>query len=93
MATSKTLTKDEIAQIQGALALAREGRATLVQLATAHDLAIGAVLNGCLGELRAHIMRMVSPPPWHMEGKDLAIGVASGFVTHFILQAATRRER
>ena len=93
MATSKTLTKDEIAQIQGTLALAREGRATLVQLATAHDLAIGAVLNGCLGELRAHIMRMVSPPPWHMEGKDLAIGVASGFVTHFILQAATRRER
>jgi len=93
MATSKTLTKEQIAQIQGTLALAREGRATLVQLAEAHDLAIGAVLNGCLGELRTHIMRMVSPPPWHMEGKDLAIGVASGFVTHFILQAAVRHER
>ena len=93
MATSKTLTKDEIAQIQGTLALAREGRATLVQLATAHDLAIGAVLNGCLGELRSHIHRMVSPPPWHMEGKDLAIGVASGFVTHFLLQVASHRER
>ena len=62
MANSKALTKEEIAQIQGTLALAREGRATLVQLATAHDLAIGAVLNGCLGELRAHIHRMVSPP-------------------------------
>jgi hypothetical protein len=90
MATSKTLTKDEIAQIQGTLALAREGRATLVQLATAHDLAIGAVLNGCLGELRTHIHRMVSPPPYHMEGKDLALGVASGFVTHFLLQNLSR---
>jgi hypothetical protein len=90
---SKTLSKEEIAQIQGTLALAREGRATLVQLATAHDLAIGAVLNGCLGELRAHIHRMVSPPPWHVEGKDLALGVASGFVTHFLLQATSRRER
>jgi hypothetical protein len=87
---TKSLTKEEIAQIQGALALAREGRATLVQLATAHDLAIGAVLNGCLGELRSHIHRMVSPPPWHVEGKDMALGVASGFVTHFLLRAADR---
>jgi hypothetical protein len=86
MATGKILTKEEIAQIQGVLALAREGRATLVQLATAHDLAIGAVLNGCLGELRAHIHQMVAPPHYHMEGKDIALGVASGFLTHFLLQ-------
>jgi hypothetical protein len=91
MATNKTLTMEEIAQIQGALALAREGRATLVQLATAHDLAIGAVLNGCLGELRAHIHQMVSPPHYHMEGKDIALGVASGFLTHFLLQRTARR--
>lgn len=87
----KQLTKEEIAQIQGTLALAREGRATLVQLATAHDLAIGAVLNGCLGELRAHIHRMVSPPPWHVEGKDIALGVVSGFVTHFLLRASSQQ--
>jgi hypothetical protein len=85
MAT-KTLTKDQIAEIQATLALAREGRATLVQLATAHDLAIGAVLNGCLGELRAHIFQMVAPPRYHMEGKDIMLGVASGFLTHFLLQ-------
>ena len=90
---SKKLTPEEIAQIQGTLALARQGRATLVQLAVAHDLVIGAVLNGCLGELRAHIHRMVSPPPWHVEGKDMALGVASGFLTHFLLQAASQRER
>jgi len=82
----KQLTKYEIAQIQGALALAREGRATLTQLAVAHDLAIGAVLNGCLGELRSHIHRMVSPPPLHAEGKSIALGIASGVLTHFMLR-------
>lgn len=82
----KQLTKAEVAQIQGALALAREGRATLTQLAVAHDLAIGAVLNGCLGELRSHIHRMVSPPPLHAESKSIALGVASGFLTHFLLR-------
>jgi len=87
---AKKLTSDEIAVIQGTLALAREGRATLVQLATAHDLAIGAVLNGCLGELRAHIYQMVAPPRYHMEGKDILLGVASGFLTHFLLRAKSR---
>lgn len=82
----KTLTGEQIAQIQSTLALARSGQATLTQLAVAHDLAIGATLNGCLGELRAHIHQMVAPPHWHMEGKDLALGMASGFLTHFLLQ-------
>jgi hypothetical protein len=91
MAT-KTLTNDQIAEIQGTLALAREGRATLVQLATAHDLAIGAVLNGCLGELRAHIFQMVAPPRYHMEGKDIVLGVASGFLTHWLLRANGQRK-
>jgi len=84
--TIKKLSNEEVAQIRGVLALAREGRATLVQLAAAHDLAIGAVLNGCLGELRDHIRQMVSPPPFRAEGKNIALGIASGILTHYLLR-------
>jgi len=86
---SKSLTKEKVAEIQATLVLARQGKATLVQLATAHDLAVGAVLNGCLGEIRSHIHRMVSPPLFHTECKSLALGVASGFLTHFLLRSSS----
>ena len=81
----KTLTPTEAATVQSTLALARQGRATLVQLATAHDLASGAGLNGTLGELRAHIRQTVTPPPLHDSSKHIVLGVISGILTHHLL--------
>ena len=81
----KTLTPAEVAQIQSTLALARQGKATLVQLATAHELANGAGLNHSLGELRAHIRHMVAPLPLHEATKDIVLGVISGILTHHLL--------
>jgi len=81
----KTLTKAEAAQIQETLALARQGRATLMQLAAAHELANGAGLNGTLGELRAHMRQMVTPPPLHDSTKHIILGVISGILTHHLL--------
>ena len=81
----KTLTPAEVAQVQEALALARQGRATLVQLAVAHDLASGAGLNGTLGELRAHMRQMITPPPLHDSSKHIVLGVISGILTHYVL--------
>jgi hypothetical protein len=89
--SAKQLTPAQVAEVKSALDLARAGRATLVQLAVAHDLASDAALNGCLGELRTHIRHMVSPTPIHagpvaLTGKDLALGVVSGIFTHLILR-------
>lgn len=81
----KTLTPAEVAQVQEALALARQGRATLVQLAVVHDLASGAGLNGTLGELRAHMRQMITPPPLHDSSKHIVLGVISGILTHYVL--------
>ena len=82
----KNLTPAEVTQIQETLALARQGRATLPQLAVAHELANGAGLNGILGELRAHIRQMVSPPPLHDSSRNIALGVISGILTHHLLK-------
>ena len=84
--SAKQLTPAQVAEVKSTLDLARAGRATLTQLAVAHDLASGAELCGCLGELRAHIRHMVSPTPIHVTGKDLAAGVVSGIFTHLILR-------
>ena len=81
----KNLTPTEVAQVKSTLALARQGRATLVQLATAHELASGSGLNGTLGELRAHMRQMISPPPLHDATKNIALGVISGILTHHLL--------
>jgi len=86
----KTLTPIQIAQIQETLAHARAGKATLAQLAAAHDLAEDAYLNGTLGELRAHIRAMVPRPPLHAETKGVLLGVVSGILTHYLLDSLHR---
>jgi hypothetical protein len=83
----KSLDPTEIAQIQNVLAHARAGKATLAQLATAHDLAEEGALNSVLGELRSHIRTMVPAPFVRIEVKGLLIGVASGLVTHLLLNS------
>ena len=87
MAT-KVLTKEQIASIQDTLVHAREGRATLCQLAAAHDLANGADLNSTLGELRDHMRRMVPAPVMHLEAKSVVLGIISGLLTHYFLRGA-----
>ena len=84
--TSKTLNGAQVAEIQQALNQARAGRATLTQLARAHDLAEDACLNGTLGELREHIRTMTPRPVFRMEGRDILLGVISGVFTHLLLK-------
>ena len=82
---TKKLSPAEVAEVQHVLTAARAGRATLVQLAKAHDLASGADLNGCLGELRDHIRVMTPRPAARDEVKAVLLGCVSGLFTHFML--------
>ena len=89
----KTLTPAQIAQIQDTLIHARAGKATLAQLAAAHDLAEDGHLNGTLGELRTHIRNMVPRPRLHAETKGVLLGVVSGILTHYLLDSLHREHR
>jgi hypothetical protein len=82
-----TLSKDQAAQLRHAIKIAREGRATLAQLGAAHDLAAGAGLPGCAAELRAHVRALAADhhEPHRTAGRDVAMGVVSGIVTHVLL--------
>jgi hypothetical protein len=87
MATSK----DNAVAIRKTLDNARAGRATLVELAQAHDLAASLKLGGCLTELRQHIAAQVAPAvaparsrPSDLVG-DVVAGIISGALTHKLL--------
>ena len=86
----RSLTPAQITAIKETLTHARIGRATLTQLAAAHDLAEDAGINGTIGELRFHIRHMVKPPPMQAEAKGLLLGVASGILTHYLLDSFYR---
>lgn len=86
MIPSKKLSPDEIATVQKTLVEARAGRATLAQLAHAHDLANGANLNGTLGELREHIRCATPRPPLRDEARAIILGFISGVFTHLVLK-------
>jgi len=88
--SAKSLTPTEIATVQKTLAEARAGRATLTQLALAHDLANSADLNGTLGELREHIRCATPRPPLRDEAKAVMLGVIGGLFTHLILENRRR---
>jgi hypothetical protein len=87
---TKKLSPAEISEVQHTLAEARAGRATLVQLARAHDLASGASLNGTLGELREHIRTMTPKPAMRDEAKAIFLGCISGVFTHLLLRRKGR---
>ena len=88
----RSLTPAQIASIKETLTHAREGRATLAQLAVAHDLAEDASINGTIGELRFHIRHMVKTPPMQAEAKGLLLGVVSGILTHYLLDSLHREK-
>jgi hypothetical protein len=90
---TKKLSPAEIAEVERTLALARQGRATLVQLAVAHDLASGACLSGTLGELREHIRRATPKPPVRDEMRAIVLGFLSGLATHAVLNSIARQEK
>lgn len=79
------LTSSQVQEIRRALADARQGKATLKQLAHAHHLAEHQQLNGTLGELRDHIRRMTPSPPLRNEAKSIILGIISGVITWLIL--------
>jgi hypothetical protein len=83
------MTKDQVAQLRHTITIAREGRATLPQLANAHELAHEAGLVGCAAELRAHIRAMAADhdEPHRHTGREVVTGVISGVLTHTLLGA------
>lgn len=88
----RRLSNDEIGGIQRALNDARHGRATLKQLANAHDIAethsASHNLSATIGELREHIRTLTPAPP--SSGiktiiKSLVLGTISGIITWALL--------
>jgi hypothetical protein len=83
------LTKAQAARLKYTIEIAREGKATLPQLANAHELAQQAGLVNCAAELRAHIRAVAADHdvPHQRAGRDVLTGVISGVITHALLGA------
>ena len=81
------LTTEQGLEIEKTITLGRKGRASLTQLAHAHDLCQGAGLTACSAELRAHIRTMAADHDvaHKRTGRDVLTGVISGMITHAIL--------
>lgn len=84
----KKLNEQEVACVKGAIQAARAGKASLTQLAHAHDLAESAWLSGVTGELREHIHNMTPKPPMRVEAKSILLGIISGIFTHYLFRWA-----
>ena len=81
-------------QIQTALVAARNGGASVQQLADAHELAEKHNLPSTTAEIRKHL-RNVIPDPDNGAipiGKTIALGVGSGILTHFLLRLLSMRK-
>jgi hypothetical protein len=87
----------EIAKLQATLQAARQGKATLLQLAEAYDIAERYKLGVTMVELRKHIVSLVQPEPnivvvarsplW-----NLVIGVIAGFLVHMFVSARSHKQ-
>lgn len=81
-------SNNDAQQIQTALVAARNGGASVQQLADAHELAEKHQLHATTAEIRSHI-RNVIPDPSNGAipvGKTIALGIGSGVITHFLLR-------
>jgi hypothetical protein len=79
------LTPSQASQLRKTMGDARAGRATLAELGIAHDLAASAGLAGCSVELRGHLLAKLSPASTRSVGREVALGVATGVFTHYLL--------
>lgn len=76
--------KDRADTIRRALEGGRRGTATLAELARAYDLSCLPELAGCNNELRLLMLDKLQPGPESVR-RDVAVGVVSGAITHFLL--------
>jgi hypothetical protein len=82
-------TKEAAETIRQILIAARAGQSSVAEIGAAHDLAVKVGLPGCTEELRQQLLaRLQRPGKWGRWtlGKDLAISIAAGVCTHFLLK-------
>lgn len=79
------LTTAELNHVKQAISDAELGRATLSQLARAHDICERVNAHDTLGVVRGHIRRHVPGPFARTEAKSILLGVISGTITWLFL--------
>lgn len=85
---------EDLAYLQETLLLAKRGKAGLVRLAQAHEVACKRNFPHTIAELRRHIIRLVPDPDDHIHvGQDLLLGLIGGAGTHYLLKAVEHRHR
>jgi len=81
------MTTEQAKLLKQTIMSARGGRASLLDLARAHELAVEAKLPGCAAELRAHVRAVAADH--HVEHssarRDVFTGIVSGVLTHVLL--------
>jgi hypothetical protein len=80
-----SLPPADVSRLRDALTRARRGTASLVDLATAHDLAGRAGLRGCEAELAGHMRRKLDNGASPV-GREVILGVATGALTHYLMR-------
>lgn len=80
-------TDKEFAELQTTIGKARGGRASLIELARAHQIADKSELPGCAAELRGHIRAVATDrhEKTSTARRDVFTGVVSGVLTHILL--------
>ena len=80
-----SISKSELALVKTALDDAEHGRATLVQLAQAHEVAERAGANGTVGLLRGYIRGMTPGPRAGFLSANVVGGIISGVIVWLFL--------
>lgn len=79
------LSPAEFGHVKKAITDAELGRATMSQLALAHDICERVGAHDTLGVVRHHIRRQTPQPFMRNELKSILLGVVSGTITWFFL--------
>lgn len=78
------INRDQVVLVQQILKRGRRGAATLAELGAAYDLTCSPELTGCNNEIRLLMLNKLQPSRRSV-GRDVAVGVVSGALTHVIL--------